>query len=790
MNVFDLSARILLDSNEYTKGLNSASNETKSFGSKLTSALGTAGKVAVGVMTTVASAVVALSKEFADGIKATAEYGDNIDKMSQKMGLSAEAYQEWDFIMQHAGTNIESMKASMKTLANAVDSNNDAFARLGITQEQIASMTQEQLFGEVISGLQNVEDTTERTYLAGQLLGRGATELGALLNMSAEDTEAMRQQVHDLGAVMSDEAVKASANYADSLQNLQWAVQGLSHGTFAEFLPAVVDVMDGLTAIFSGDTESGVGLITKGVDEFTEQLAETIPKVMDIGSQIVLGLIQSISTNLPKMMDSAVSTAMTFIQGLVSMLPSIIDGGVKIIISLIKGIGESLPTLIPAVVEAVLTIVQTIIDNIDLLIDGVLQFMKGFSEGITKAIPVIVKALPELIHGIVDGLLKSIPELIDATLQITMGVVEALPEIITALVEALPEIISLIIEALLENLPAIIEGLITLVFGIVEAIPQIIEALIEAIPQIIEMLITALFENFPQIILAVLECLGTLLLKIGEWFLELIGFVDEEGDGIWDDVAEWFDNLITSIVEWFAGIWESISGFFVNLWTTVTGFFSNVWGSITGFFSNIWKSISGWFSTIWTNMSTAFSTLWTNISGWFEDTWESITGFIDEAVDWGANLVKGIWQGVSDWAEWLWGKISGFFDTIWTRIKDFFGIASPSKKFAWIAEMDVKGLQKGFDQFGDDAVNTAIELSDKISDALHPEASIDFGIQNGELKSSLSMGEDLQYSLESIYDRLDNIEDTMYNAINRALVNGFDLRWNDRELTRLIKDHA
>lgn len=768
MNVFDLSARILLDSNEYTKGLNSASDETKSFGSKLTSALGTAGKVAVGVMTTVASAVVALSKEFADGIKATAEYGDNIDKMSQKMGLSAEAYQEWDFVMQHAGTNIESMKASMKTLANAVDSNNDAFARLGITQEQIASMTQEELFGEVISGLQNVEDTTERTYLAGQLLGRGATELGALLNMSAEDTEAMRQQVHDLGAVMSDEAVKASANYADSLQNLQWSIQGLSHGTFAEFLPAVVDVMDGLTSIFSGDTESGIGLITKGVDEFTEQLAETIPKVMDIGSQIVLGLIQSISTNLPKMMDSAVSTAMTFIQGLVSMLPSIIDGGVKIIISLIKGIGEALPSLIPAVVEAVLTIVQTIIDNIDLLIDGVLEFMKGFSEGITKAIPVIVKALPELIHGIVDGLLKAIPELIDAVLEITMGVVEALPEIITALVEALPEIISLIIEALLENLPQIIEGLITLVFGIVEAIPQIIEALIEAIPQIIEMLVTAIIENFPQIILAVLECLGQLLLKIGEWFFELIGFVDKEGDGIWDDVGEWFSNLIASVGEWLAGIWESI----------------------VGFFTNIWNNISSWFSNIWTNMSTAFSNLWSNIKGWFSDTWANITGFIDEAVDWGANLVKGIWQGVSDWAEWLWGKISGFFDSIWSRIKDFFGIASPSKKFAWMAEMDVKGLAKGFDQYGDEAVKSAIELSDKISDALNPDASIDFGIQNGELKSSLSMGDDLQYSLESIYERLDNIEDTMYNAINRALMNGLDLRWNDRELTRLIKDHA
>ena len=108
-------------------------------------------------------------------------------------------------------------------MANAVENGNKAFQRIGLTQEELANMSQEEIFDATIAGLQNVEDETERTYLAGQLLGRGATELGALLNTSAEETQAMKDRVHELGGVMSDEAVKSAAAYQDQLQDMKTA---------------------------------------------------------------------------------------------------------------------------------------------------------------------------------------------------------------------------------------------------------------------------------------------------------------------------------------------------------------------------------------------------------------------------------------------------------------------------------------------------------------------------------------------------------------------------------------
>ena len=181
MDVFDLMAKLTLDSSEYDSGLDDAEGKASSFGSRLKSGFGVVTKAGVATVAAAAAVGTAAVGAFAKAATTTAAYGDTIDKMSQKMGMSAQAYQEWDAVMQHSGTSMETMKSGMKTLANAVEKGNAAFERIGLTQQQIASMSQEDLFAATIAGLQNVESETERTYLAGQLLGRGATELGALL---------------------------------------------------------------------------------------------------------------------------------------------------------------------------------------------------------------------------------------------------------------------------------------------------------------------------------------------------------------------------------------------------------------------------------------------------------------------------------------------------------------------------------------------------------------------------------------------------------------------------------
>ncbi len=369
----------------------------------------------------VIAGTTALAAAITKGVADTAAYGDNIDKMSQKMGLSAEAYQEWDAIMQHSGTSIDSMQSSMKTLANAVENGNDAFERLGISQEQIASMSNEELFAATISSLQNVENETERTYLAGQLLGRGATELGPLLNMSAEETEAMRQRVHELGGVMSDDAVKAAAKYQDSLQDMKTALSGASRNILSEFMPSVTTVMDGLTVLFAGG--DGIGLINEGITNFINTLSESVPQILEVGGNIVLSLSNAIIQNLPALISAAIPVLQSIVAAIIENLPTLLDAALEIIMALAQGLIDSLPVLIPAVIDVVFTLAEKLTEpeTLMMLLEAVFQIIGAIVVGIINSLPRILEGVGNVLTNVVNFIYEALSPAIDGISQIFVG---------------------------------------------------------------------------------------------------------------------------------------------------------------------------------------------------------------------------------------------------------------------------------------------------------------------------------------------------------------------------------
>lgn len=421
MNLFELFVKIDVD--------DQASEKVKNIAGNIGNGLKTAAKVGVAAVGTVSTASVGLAKTFIDSASSVASYGDNIDKMSQKMGLSAQAYQEWDFIMQHSGTSIESLQAGMKTLANAVESGNDAFERLGISQEDIAKMSNEELFSATITALQNVDNETERTYLAGQLLGRGATELGALLNTSAEDVEAMRQQVHELGGVMSDEAVKDAAAYQDSLQNMQTAFSGVQRSLTSKFLPSMVSVMDGLALIFSGD-DSGIDLITQGVDDFVTNLVNAVPKIFEVGGSILQSLSTAIISNLPTIVTTAIDVISNFASGILSALPKLLEVSIQIITTIANDIAENIDTAIPQIVEFILGLVELLTrpDVLSPLIQAALAILVAISDGIYLAMTNVewMRTYEQIILNIFDLLMENLPLIAEAGFQIIVALLSAI----------------------------------------------------------------------------------------------------------------------------------------------------------------------------------------------------------------------------------------------------------------------------------------------------------------------------------------------------------------------------
>lgn len=427
-----------------------ASGNVGGIASNITGKLATAAKAGGVALSAVTAAAAGATRALVSNVNDVAAYGDNIDKMSQKMGMSAEAYQEWDAVMQHCGTSMETMKASMKTLANAAESGNEAFQKLGLSQEQVASMSQEELFEATIAGLQNVEDTTERTYLAGQLLGRGATELGALLNTSAEDTQAMRDRVHELGGVMSDEAVKAAAAYQDSLQDMQTAFSGLKNTMMAEFLPGMTEVMNGLQGVFSGNYDEGVEQIGEGISAVIDNMAEILPRVTEVGSGIIGALAEAVSENLPDMLsaiidlvtviaDALIENIPTIVNALVGAIPQFLEAGLQLFLSLLDALTEAAPQIIDGLTQAAVQLIEVLPQYLPQMLEAAGTLFLAIATAIVENLPEIVAALVDALGQLVGYVIKHGPEMLKAGLELignlAAAIAEALPDVLGAIGE-------------------------------------------------------------------------------------------------------------------------------------------------------------------------------------------------------------------------------------------------------------------------------------------------------------------------------------------------------------------
>lgn len=381
--------------------------------------------LAASAIKTAASAISDTAQEMITG---AAEYGDTIDKMSQKMGMSSDAYQEWDFVLQHCGASIESLKPAMKTLATAAENGSDAFTQLGISQEQIAGMSQEQLFDATIAGLQNVTDETQRTYLAGKLLGRGATELGPLLNTSADDVADMRAQVHDLGGVMGSDAVKAAAAYQDSLQNMQYAFSGLKNNISGELLPTLTLIMDGITKMLTGGDEVAAAV-----------------------GDLVVSLSGQLTAQAPRMMSVALTFIAALVTGLLSALPDLMGAAVDLVGALLLGIADQLPGIITAAMSALLGIVDKITspESITLLIQAAMQLMLALARGLIAAIPQLIDAVPGIITNLVESFYAMLPEIIGVGIEIVIALASGLVSNTGHIIAAVPRLVETIVRGFL-----------------------------------------------------------------------------------------------------------------------------------------------------------------------------------------------------------------------------------------------------------------------------------------------------------------------------------------------------
>lgn len=287
MELFKLFGTIAVKNTEANSAIDTTTDKAQSASGKLSQAFQNAGTKISGVGSTITKGMAVVGTAVGAGATAvfkfaekSASAADTVDKMSQKIGISREAYQELDFICSQSGTSVDTLQMGIKTLTNQMQSAADGtssavgmFDKLGVSiydnNDQLKN--QETMMWEAMNALQNMKNQTEKAALANDLFGRSGSELMPLLNGASGSIDNMRQQAHDLGLVMSNDAVDSGVKLTDTIDQAKRAFTAIAISVGAEFMPMIQQVAQ---------------YIVDHIPQIKEKIGIVIQIIKDIGSGV------------------------------------------------------------------------------------------------------------------------------------------------------------------------------------------------------------------------------------------------------------------------------------------------------------------------------------------------------------------------------------------------------------------------------------------------------------------------------------------------------------------------
>jgi len=407
----------------FIKDLKTKLNDTKTSLKDFNTYLEASGKVIAGITGLAIAAAAAIGTM---ALKAS-EAADSIDKNSQKLGLSRQAYQEWDYILKQNGASISNMTASMKTLQVAMSGvtedggkANEAFARIGLSLEDLQGKDPEEVFELTVKALQNMPPGAEKTAAALALLGKNAMDLMPLLNSSAGSVDNLKERAHELGLIMGDKAIDAGVGFSNMLTDVKASLGAMANSIGAQFLPAMSKALDAFLGFLNG-TEGAEEKLNSAVDLLVKTLSQKLPEFINKGIQIILSILKGIAKALPELVRGVMEIIPLVVATILEMLPQVLEAAIQLVATIAKGIAEAVPTLIPTVIYVLQTLITTILDNLPMFISAALQLVVALAAGIVQAIPQLLTAVPEIIKALITAIINLVPEIAKSGIELVKG---------------------------------------------------------------------------------------------------------------------------------------------------------------------------------------------------------------------------------------------------------------------------------------------------------------------------------------------------------------------------------
>lgn len=589
----------------------------------------------------------------------------NADKAYKTAGMSANDYME----------TVTSFAASLKQ-----STKNETEAAKSANQIVIDMSDNANKMGTDMTMIQNAYNGFAKqnyTMLDNLKLGYGGTksEMQRLL----KDAEKLSGQKYELGNFK---------DMAEAIHVVQTEM-GITGTTAKEASTTIEGSVNSAKAawtnLVSGMSQDNADM-DKLINEFIESVGVAAGNILPRIEQALTGVGTLISTLMPKIMEqlpgflekvlpqlltSGANIVVTLIQGIVSAIPTLL----AMIPTILTQVGETLVTAFPQLFSSFIAVgtqlVSFILENFPTLMDSITEglnspmlekilamgatFMQNIIQALMQSLPTLLESLINLLAQVIDFILQQIPMIVSLGLQLIVGLANGLLQAIPTLIQAIPPLITSLVNGLLDCIPSIINAGVELIGALVSNLPEIISTIVEVIPEIITNLIDAVLDHLPDIIDA--------------------GF-----------------KLITSLV-------DALPQIIITIVRAIPKIIAGIIGALVGAVPKIIATGVKLLISIIKNLPQIIAKIITAIPAIIKALIDGFGDYLSDMADIGLNLIKGLWNGIKNAGAWLRDKISGFFGGVVDSIKDFFGIASPSKLMRdQVGKFIAQGIWVGFNE--------------------------------------------------------------------------------------------
>ena len=451
MNVFDLFAKISLDTKDYEKGLSESKSSFSKFGEGLKSAAGKVGDVLAGIgkaatvgIGAASTALTTLTKKSLDAVADFEQLKGGVEKIFSDSAGKVLDYANQAFSTAGLSANeyMETVTSFSASLLQSLD--NDTEKAADAANRAIIDMADNvNTYGSSMESVMNAYQGFSKqnyTMLDNLKLGYGGTkeEMQRLI----VDASQMNEEMQKLGVTVDADSMsfgnivnaisvmqermkiagtthnEASRTISGSIASMKAAWKNFLTGTGSpeQFTKVLKDVVKNVKT----NLQDIIPRLTEGLTELTDLIAPEVPQIIEqLLPAIITGasaLLTCLSGRLPEL--------------LTAVLPALSQGVVNVSVALV----QVMPQLVTALAQSIPIIVQTIMSKKNELLKAGKDmisaiFPNGFDQDTIKK---IVKKADDIIGKLIDGLLSE---------QSIQSFVETAPKIIENLVEAIKTVL-------------------------------------------------------------------------------------------------------------------------------------------------------------------------------------------------------------------------------------------------------------------------------------------------------------------------------------------------------------